>query len=255
MDARNQISKVPEVTAVFWFAKILATTLGETGGDALSMSFSLGYALSTGILFVILVSLLAAQISARRYHPALYWAVIVATTTTGTTFSDFLDRTARLGYPLACALLLGAVLLCLASWRITTGSVSVDSIATPGAEAFYWTTILFSNTLGTALGDFASTTTQFGFDGGAVLFGASLLVIYALYRWTSTSRVWLFWTAFILTRPLGATLGDLLTKPAEEGGLNMSRILSSLVLLLAMIAAVVFGVRRAKRVDQGRTAH
>ena len=240
-------SKVPAVTLAFWIIKICATTAGETGGDALSMSLGLGYAVSTFIFLGVLIALLAAQIRSRSYHPFLYWGVIVATTTTGTTISDYLDRTAGLGYPRSSLLLLGAVLAVLAAWRFTTGSVSVSAITTRPAEIFYWTAILFSNTLGTALGDFVSDSSGLGFDGGALVFGAALALIAAAYFFTTVSRAWLFWAAFVMTRPLGATLGDLLTKPRAEGGLEWSRVVSSLVIAAAIVLLVALTDRGAEQ--------
>lgn len=251
MTSEAMTSKVPAVVLAFWIIKICATTAGETGGDALSMTLGLGYAVSTLIFLGILIVLLAAQIRSRAYHPFLYWGVIVATTTTGTTISDYLDRTLALGYPKSSLLLFGAVLLVLAAWRLTTGSVSVDTITTRTAELFYWSAILFSNTLGTALGDFLSDTSGFGFDGGALVFGAALALIAAAYFLSKISRAWLFWTAFVLTRPLGATLGDLLTKPHAEGGLNFSRIESSLIIATVIVVLIVLTDRGAEQGTAG----
>src|SRR5437660_325246 len=199
-------NKVPQVTFVFWIVKISATTLGETGGDALSMTLNLGYAVSTIIFFGIFVAALAGQVAARKYHPFLYWAVIVATTTAGTTMSDYLDRTLGLGYPRASLLLFTILLIILGLWRWSTGTVSVSKITSRKAEIFYWTTILFSNTLGTALGDYVATSTGLGFERGALVFGAALALIAAAYFFLNVSHTLLFWAAFILTRPLGATL-------------------------------------------------
>jgi uncharacterized membrane-anchored protein len=240
-------SKVPAVTLAFWIIKICATTAGETGGDALSMSLGLGYAVSTFIFLGVLIALLAAQIRSKSYHPFLYWGVIVATTTTGTTISDYLDRTAGLGYPKSSLLLFCAVLAVLAAWRFTTGSVSVSAITARPAEIFYWTAILFSNTLGTALGDFVADSSGLGFDGGVLVFGAALVLIAAAYFFTKVSRAWLFWAAFVMTRPLGATLGDLLTKPHAEGGLEWSRIVSSLVIAAAIVLLVALTDRGAEQ--------
>jgi len=240
-------SKVPAVTLAFWIIKICATTAGETGGDALSMTLGLGYAVSTFIFLGVLIVLLAAQIRSKSYHPFLYWGVIVATTTTGTTISDYLDRTAGLGYPRSSLLLFGAVLVVLAAWRLTTGSVSVSAITTRPDEIFYWTAILFSNTLGTALGDFVADSSGLGFDGGALVFGAALALVAAAYFFTSVSRAWLFWAAFVMTRPLGATLGDLLTKPHAEGGLEFSRIVSSLMIAATIVILVVLTDRGAEQ--------
>jgi len=240
-------SKVPAVTLAFWIIKICATTAGETGGDALSMTLGLGYAVSTFIFLGVLIALLTTQICSKTYHPFLYWGVIVATTTTGTTISDYLDRTAGLGYPRSSLLLFGAVLVVLGAWRLTTGSVSVNAITTRPAEIFYWTAILFSNTLGTALGDFVADSTGLGFDGGALVFGAALALIAAAYFFTQISRAWLFWAAFVMTRPLGATLGDLLTKPHAEGGLEFSRIVSSLMIATTIVILVVLTDRGAEQ--------
>jgi uncharacterized membrane-anchored protein len=248
MNQSSMMSKVPAVTLAFWIIKISATTLGETGGDALSMTLNLGYAVSTIIFLAILIGTLAGQISLRSYHPFLYWAVIVATTTAGTTLSDYLDRSLGLGYPLSSILLFAAVLLVLASWRLTTGSVSVSKITTRKAELFYWTTIFFSNTLGTALGDFLADSWGFGFDGGAIVFGAAIAVIAAAYFYTSLSHTLLFWAAFILTRPLGASLGDLLTKPQAEGGLDLSRITSSLAIAVFIVVCILLTDRGAERI-------
>lgn len=232
-------SKVPEATAVFWLVKILATTVGETGGDALSMTLKLGYAIATLVFLAFFVVTLTIQVRARNYHPAAYWAVVIATTTVGTTTSDFLDRTAGLGYVLSSALLFLAVLIVLGLWRAAAGRIEYDRIVRPRDEVFYWVTILVSNTLGTALGDFTADSLGLGFERGALLF-AGLLVIVALV-WRLTRRVplgVLFWAAYVLTRPLGATLGDTLTKPLAEGGLNLNRISASLA-IVAVVAAVI----------------
>lgn len=233
------MNKAPLVTLAFWVIKIAATTLGETGGDALSMSEKLGYAVSTGIFFAIFVILLAAQVASRRFIPLLYWAVIIATTTCGTTLSDFLTRSAGLGYLWASILLFAMVMAVLLVWRLVVGTVSVNRIATPRVELFYWTAILFSNTLGTALGDATADTTGLGYEGGALVFAGVLVVIAAAYFWTRLSHTVLFWSAFILTRPLGATLGDLLTKPHADGGLGLSRIDSSLIIAAFIIVCIL----------------
>jgi uncharacterized membrane-anchored protein len=245
--ASSMLNKVPAVTLAFWVIKIAATTVGETGGDALSMTLNLGYLVSTYIFAGIFVVVLIGQLAARRFHPFLYWAVIVATTTTGTTISDYLDRTAGLGYPRASALLFTGVLLSLGLWRLTTGSVSVSRITTRRAEFFYWMTILISNTLGTALGDFTADSIDAGFEGGALIFGAALVVIAALYFFTKINRTLLFWSAFVLTRPLGATLGDILTKPVNHGGLNLDRITSSLVIAGFMVVCILFTRQRSEQ--------
>jgi uncharacterized membrane-anchored protein len=240
-------SKVPEVTLAFWIIKIAATTLGETAGDALSMTMHLGYAVSTGIFFVFFAIAAAAQIASRTLHPFLYWAVIVATTTVGTTMADFADRSLGIGYVGGSLALFALVMLVLGSWRVSTGSVSVRDVVTPRAELFYWLTILFSNTLGTALGDFLADTSGLGYEGAALLFSAVLALIALAYFFLQISHTLLFWAAFILTRPLGATLGDLLTKPHADGGLDMSRITSSWVIAVAMVACIVLSSRRASR--------
>jgi len=247
-------NKVPAVTLAFWIAKIAATTLGETGGDAVSMSLNFGYLAATGVFAVIFLIALAMQVSAHRYHPFNYWFVIVATTTVGTTISDYLDRTAGLGYPLASLLLFSIVLLILGVWRLTTGSVSVTQIVDSKTEIFYWTTILASNTLGTALGDYLADSQGFGFEGGALVFGGLIGVVALIYFVTNLSRTILFWAAFILTRPLGATLGDILTKPHSHGGLNFDRIESSLALAALMTACIVSTSLR-KPAAPGAMAH
>ena len=233
-------SKVPAVTLAFWIAKIFATTVGETGGDAVSMSLNLGYLVATAIFAVVFLVALVLQLAAKRYHPFNYWFVIVATTTVGTTISDYLDRTAGLGYPLASLLLFSMVIAILLVWKLTTGSISVAHIADRRNEAFYWCAILVSNTLGTALGDYLSDTWAFGFDGGALVFGGLIILIAILYKATSLPHPYLFWAAFILTRPLGATVGDIITKPLAQGGLSLDRIGASLVILAAMTAVIVF---------------
>jgi uncharacterized membrane-anchored protein len=219
-------SKVPEITIGFWIVKIAATTLGETGGDSLSMSLNLGYATSTIIFFALFAVLVTAQVRARAFHPYLYWAVIVATTLTGTTMADFSDRSMGMGYLGGSITLFALLMIVLSVWRLTMGSVSVDHITSPKVEIFYWVTILFSNTLGTALGDWVADSGP-GYEGGALIFAGGIAIVAALYFFTKVSHTILFWTAFILTRPLGATLGDLLTKPLANGGLNLSRYTSS----------------------------
>ncbi|MGH8093964.1 MAG: COG4705 family protein [Chthoniobacterales bacterium] len=239
------LSKVPEVTFIFWLIKICATTLGETGGDALSMTLKLGYAVSTGIFFAIFLGTALAQVAASSYHRFRYWAVIVTTTTVGTTMSDYLTRSAGLGYLRSSILLFAMVLATLAIWRFTLGSVSVNRIANRKMEAFYWMTILFSNTLGTALGDCVADTTGLGYEGGALVFFGALALVAVVYFWTGISHTALFWSAFILTRPLGATLGDLLTKPISHGGLHLGRIASSLVIAAFIVVAILFSSREA----------
>jgi uncharacterized membrane-anchored protein len=233
------MSKVPKITFAFWVIKILATTLGETGGDTLSMSLNLGYAVSTGVFFVFFAVTVLMQIRARKFHPFMYWVVVVATTLTGTTIADFADRSLGIGYPGGTAILFTLVVLSLVAWRFTTGSVSVDHISAPQNEAFYWVTILASNTLGTALGDFLADDTGLGFAGGALFFSGLIAVIAALYFGTKLSHTLLFWAAFILTRPLGATLGDLLTKPVAHGGFDLSRPESSAVIAVCMVVVIL----------------
>jgi uncharacterized membrane-anchored protein len=238
-------SKVPEVTLVFWLIKILATTLGETGGDAVSMSLNLGYALSSIIFIGIFVVAVIAQIAAKAFHPFLYWFVIVATTTAGTTMADFADRSLGIGYPGGASILFVLLMASLGVWYWSAGSVSVDTVATPKIEVFYWVAILFSQTLGTALGDWMADTNGLGYEGGALVFAAGLTVIVAVYYYTNVSRTLLFWSAFILTRPLGATLGDLLDKPLEEGGLEFDRFYASAILAAIIVACILFLPQRA----------
>ncbi len=238
-------SKVPEIILTFWVIKIAATTLGETGGDTLSMSLNLGYLASTFIFFVFFVAFVAAQIRAKAFHPYLYWATVVATTLVGTTMADFADRSLGIGYIGGTSILLTFVLAVLAIWRLTTGSVSVSNITNPLNESFYWLTILASNTLGTALGDFLADDTGLGFEGGALVFAAILLVIAGLHYFTSLSKTLLFWAAFILTRPLGATCGDLLTKPVAHGGFDLSRPASSAVIAAFIIVMILITPQRA----------
>ncbi|HWD29691.1 MAG TPA: hypothetical protein VG387_21140 [Rhizomicrobium sp.] len=238
------LSKVPAVTLGFWVIKIAATTLGETGGDTLSMTWNLGYLLSTGIFLAALVVLVVLQILARKFHPFLYWATIIASTTAGTTMADFADRSLGVGYPGGSVILLVCVVLSLAAWYKSEGTVSVATVNTPRVEAFYWVTITFSQTLGTALGDWAADS-GLGYDGGALMFGAALAVVAALYFWTGLSRVTLFWTAFILTRPLGATAGDFFDKPVAQGGLNVSRPLASAIIAAFILVCILTIPQRA----------
>ena len=239
-------SKVPAVTLGFWIIKILATTLGETGGDTVSMTMNLGYLLSTAIFATILVMLVTAQVSATRFHPSLYWATIIASTTAGTTLADFADRSLGIGYPGGSLLLLGCVLVSLFVWHRTMGTVAVETVVSPRAEIFYWVTITFSQTLGTALGDWVADTGP-GYGGGALIFGAALAVIVLLSFATSLSRVALFWAAFILTRPLGATVGDFLDKPVGAGGLAVSRPLATAALAAIILLAILVLPQRAGR--------
>lgn len=237
---RELLSKVPQVTLAFWAIKILATTVGETGGDALSMTLNLGYAVSTLIFLAIFAVTLTVQVRTKRYHPFAYWAVVVATTTVGTTTSDFLDRTVGLGYVTSSAILLSVVVAILVAWRMIVGKVEFENITTRREEIFYWTTIVVSNTLGTALGDFFATTAGLGFQKGAFLFTALLAVVATVhFASKKVPTALLFWSAYVLTRPLGATLGDTLTKPYAEGGFALGRISSSLTISAAMVAGII----------------
>lgn len=239
-------SKVPRVILAFWVVKICATTLGETGGDALSMTLNLGYATSTLIFLAFFLVTLAAQVATKRYHPVWYWLVVVATTTVGTTTSDYLDRTVGLGYTKSSIAELAAVLLVLAAWRVARGRIQFQNITSRTDEIFYWVTILVANTLGTALGDFVADTRGFGFERGALVFAALIAVVAVLHFTTRIPTAILFWAAYILTRPLGATLGDTLTKPHAQGGLALGRISSSAVIAVVMVIAVaVTPLRRA----------
>ena len=250
MDARPGTSKVPEVTAGFWLLKILATTLGETGGDALSMSMNLGYLLSTGIFAIVFLVFVAAQVRADRFRPGLYWATIIATTTVGTTLADYATRSLGIGYPGGSLLLLALLGASLWIWHRDTGTLDVASVSSDKSERYYWITIMFSQTLGTALGDWTADTAGLGYGGGVMLFAALLALIAAAYYFTRISRVGLFWAAFVLTRPLGAVVGDLLDKPLDHGGLALSRYAASFV-LLALIAIGVWLLPQRP----ARTAH
>jgi uncharacterized membrane-anchored protein len=243
-DAEHILSKVPAVTLAFWVIKILATTLGETGGDTVSMTMNLGYLIATAIFLGALVVLVIAQIATKKFHPLLYWATIIASTTAGTTMADFADRSLGVGYPGGSLILFACVMASLAAWYWSEGTVSVQTVNTPKVEVFYWVTITFSQTLGTALGDWIADA-GLGYQGGALVFGALLAGVAALYFWTSTSRVILFWTAFILTRPLGATVGDFFDKPLAQGGLNVSRPLASAILAGIIIACILLIPQRA----------
>lgn len=240
-------AKVPAVTAAFWAVKILATTLGETGGDAASMSLGLGYIAASGIFAAAFAVLVGLQIRARAFHPALYWATVVATTTLGTTLADFADRSMGIGYAGGSLLLCFLLAATLGLWRWREGSVAVTTVTSPRIEAYYWVAILFSQTLGTALGDWVADTNEFGYERGAMVFSALLAVIACGYFFTRLSCTALFWAAFILTRPLGATLGDLLDKPRDEGGFGVDRFQASAILAVLMVLClIVFRARRAK---------
>jgi uncharacterized membrane-anchored protein len=245
-DAPPLLSKVPEVTLMFWVIKIVATTLGETGGDAVSMSLDLGYAVASLIFIGIFVVAVATQITRTTFHPFLYWAVIVATTTAGTTMADFSDRSLGVGYTGGSSILFALLMASLGIWYWSVGTVSVERIVTRKAEMFYWVTILFSQTLGTALGDWMADTNGFGYERGAYVFGAGLLVLAGAYFFTKISRTLLFWAAFILTRPLGATLGDLMDKPITHGGFAIDRFLASAILAAFIIACILVTDRRSE---------
>jgi uncharacterized membrane-anchored protein len=238
-------SKVPEVSLIFWLIKIAATTLGETGGDAVSMSMNLGYLVATGIFAAIFLLTVSAQIAAKRFRPALYWTTIVATTTVGTTLADLADRSLGIGYAGGASLLVVLLLASLALWYRALGSVSISTVTSPRAEMFYWVTIMFSQTLGTALGDWTAESAGLGYAGSAALFGGFLALVIAAYYWTDFSHTALFWSAFILTRPLGAVVGDFLDKPVDAGGLALSRYWASAVLLGFMAACILLLPQRS----------
>lgn len=247
-ETRELVAKVPQVTFLFWILKILATTLGETAGDAVTMSWlgetspeakGTGYLIGTGIFGVIFIVAVLAQIRATKFHPFLFWLTIVATTTVGTTLADYCTRSLGIGYTGGSTILLACVIASLLTWRWATGSISIETVSTPKVEIFYWVTIMFSQTLGTALGDWVADTNELGYLGAAAIFIGLLLLIVLVYYLTSFSRVILFWAAFILTRPLGATLGDFLDKPVAQGGLALSRYTASIMLLVVMIALIV----------------
>ncbi len=239
------LSKVPEVTLIFWIIKIAATTLGETGGDSVTMTLNWGYLVGTAIFLTVLVVFVIWQIVAKKFHPFLYWATIVASTTFGTTMADFADRSLGIGYTGGTTLLFVCLMTVLALWYWSEGTISVNTVATPKVEAFYWAAITFSQTLGTALGDWTADSGGLGYEGGALVFGAGLAILAAAYYWTNISRVTLFWAAFILSRPLGATVGDFLDKPVSQGGLNLSRPLASAVIAIFIIGCVLLLPQRA----------
>jgi uncharacterized membrane-anchored protein len=249
-DAGNGFAKVPELTLLFWILKVAATTLGETGGDAVSMSMKLGYLVGTAIFAVTFLIAVIVQIRTTQFHPAVYWTTIIATTTVGTTLADFADRSLGIGYAGGASLLFLLLMASLATWRRVLGSVSVESVASPRSEVFYWVTIMFSQTLGTALGDWTADSEGLGYVGGVLVFVGLLAVVVALYFFTRVSRTVLFWSAFILTRPLGAVVGDFLDKPRASGGLALSRYAASGALLAFILGCLVLFPQRA-----ARTAH
>jgi len=250
----NAVSKVPQVTLIFWIIKILATTLGETGGDAVTMSWlgettaeatGTGYLIGTAIFGTIFIVAVLIQIKPEKFHPFLYWFTIVATTTVGTTLADFLTRSVGIGYTGGSAILLICVTASLLIWKWSTGSISIETVNTPKVEIFYWVTIMFSQTLGTALGDWVAENDALGYLGAAAIFGSILLVLALLYFFTSVSRVLLFWIAFITTRPLGAVVGDFLDKPMEQGGLELSRLVATIALLVLIVAMIFIFPQKA----------
>lgn len=245
----SHVNKIAQVTAVFWIMKICATTLGETAGDLLSMTMQVGYGVSTVILLGLFLVSVIAQLRSSKYHPALYWTVILTTSTAGTTMSDFMDRTLGFGYAKGALILVSCLAVVLLVWRLTEKSLSVSNITSTRAELFYWTAILVSNTLGTALGDFLADDSGLGFLGGAALIGGLLGLVVLAYFLTKLDHVMLFWVAFVLTRPFGATFGDLLTKPIAKGGLNFGTVGSSLVLGVILVFFVVYTVRAERRAD------
>jgi len=245
VNTQNNLAKVPEVTFVFWVVKILATTLGETGGDAVSMSLNLGYLLSTGIFAIIFLVAIWAQVNAKKFHPLLYWFTIIATTTVGTTLADFTTRSIGIGYPGGSTLLMLLLLASLFIWHRTEGTIAVNSVSLPRVEVFYWITIMLSQTLGTALGDWCADSLEFGYLGSAIIFGSLLIGVALAYFFTGLSHTGLFWVAFILTRPLGAVVGDFLDKPLDHGGLELSRYWASTALLLAILACIFLFKPRA----------
>ena len=242
--SNDHATKIPEVTLGFWIIKILATTLGETGGDTVSMTLDLGYLVSSAIFILALVLLVGIQIAAKRFHPFLYWLVIVASTTAGTTMADFATRSLGVGYAGGSLILFASLMAVLGLWYRSLGSISVETVSAPKVEAFYWAAITFSQTLGTALGDWLADT-GLGYEGGALVFGAGLAVVAAAYYWTDISRVLLFWAAFILTRPLGATVGDFIDKPLDQGGLAWSRPLATAVIAALMVGCILLLPQKA----------
>ncbi|MBG6223443.1 MULTISPECIES: hypothetical protein [unclassified Janthinobacterium] len=250
ISTEKALGKVPEVTLAFWIIKIAATTLGETAGDAVSMSMNLGYLIGTAIFLAVFLTAVFAQIKAKKFHPFLYWATIIATTTVGTTLADFADRSLGIGYAGGSTLLIALLFGSLFIWHRTLGSVSVSTLSSPKAEICYWVTIMFSQTLGTALGDWTAGTAGLGYTGAAIVFSVLLALVVAAYHWTNVSRTLLFWTAFILTRPLGAVVGDFLDKPLSAGGLALSRYSASAALFAFILTSILLFKQRA-----ARTAH
>ncbi len=248
-DAKQQaLAKVPEVTLIFWIIKVFATTLGETGGDTLSMSMNLGYLAATGIFLALLAGLVWLQVKSRQFQPSLYWATIIASTTAGTTLADFATRSLGIGYTGGTLLLLAMVIVSLAAWYRSTGTISVASVSNPKSESYYWLTITFSQTLGTALGDWLADDGGLGYMGAALVFGALLAIVAFCYFRTTISRTILFWSAFILTRPLGAAVGDFLDKPLDKGGLGFSRAIATAVLAAVIVGLLVFFKQRPAKV-------
>jgi len=247
MHTQDRFNKIPQLTLLFWIMKITATTLGETGGDLLAQTLKVGYAVSTIIFFGFFLVMVTLQLVFKRYIPPIYWAVIVATSTAGTTMSDYMDRTLDLGYTVGTIILVSILIVVLLVWRVTEKSLSVTNIKSLRGEAFYWTAILFSNTLGTALGDFLADDSGLGFGGSALLISSVLAIIVLAYYFTQISRILLFWIAFVLTRPFGATFGDLLTKPKDHGGLNYGTTGSSLILLTLLVILVIYESVKLKR--------
>ena len=247
MEKQHILAKVPEITLIFWIVKILATTLGETGGDAVSMSMHLGYLVGTGIFAVIFFVAVIAQISAKKFHPAVYWITIIATTTVGTTLADFADRSLGIGYAGGTTILFALLMASLFIWYRTLGSIDVTTVNSPKTEMFYWVTIMFSQTLGTALRDWTADTAGLGYTGAALIFGSMLAALALAYYRTTISRTGLFWAAFILTRPLGAVVGDFLDKPISKGGLELSRYTASLTILVLIVACMLIFTQKAAR--------
>ncbi|MEH1828131.1 MAG: hypothetical protein V7L22_22820 [Nostoc sp.] len=249
------MNKLPQITAFFWIMKICATTLGETAGDLLSMTLNVGYAVSSLILIGVFLTTLVSQLISKSYHPLLYWTVILSTSTAGTTMSDYMDRTLGLGYAVGSMILATILLAILAFWRFSVGSLSVNNVKTLKIELLYWSAILFSNTLGTALGDFLADSSGLGFAGGSLLIAALLTLVLAAYYYTQISQVMLFWIAFVLTRPFGATLGDILTKPHAKGGLDFGTIGSSIVLVSILGVCIIFTTLKQKKLIVARTSN